>query len=498
MSKKIIITESQCKTLINYGINNFTFLLKETKKDATKADYVSDDVQKFFNILTSIKEPLKQQRRGSMVYQRDVEAIQMALTLLGYPLTKHGIDGYFGPETAQAFEKFVKDNNIKLGEKINEDVSEFKPSGGITVGRNVDTSIDTNLQKLVTKIQSEFGKPIKITSGYRDPERNRRIGGAKRSAHLRHNAVDITFKGDRDETLRFIEIASKLGAGGIGVYRPGVIHIDLEGRRSWGPNFSSSSIPGWASDTIKRHLSGEFSSGGKVTPTGDHSTSEIGSRESSSPSDASTTALSVTPDVISKMVDLLKKKNIESEDLSKLVNSTKDDSTTPGKGTELEKGLIISKNNDSDDFMVVFGGTPSSRFGAKFMRSKFGDTKSRNFIFSDWENTIDGVLSKVKEEYPAAKINAVVGFSKGGLRAWPAAGKYSFVGLIDPSIEGNYRSVSSVPKSANVVLTYIPNRGWGMEGLNYAIEKLGQDRSIPVTGMGHSDTPKDFFERFIG
>lgn len=481
---------------LNERVSSFLMDEEEKKDEPTKADYVSDDVNKFFETLKSIKEPLKQQKRGSMQYQKEVETFQIALILLGHPLPRHGVDGLFGNETANAFRDFAKENNISLtSTTLTEDVSQFKPSGGITVGRSVDTSIDINLQKLITNIQSEFGKPIKITSGYRDPERNRRIGGAKRSAHLRHNAVDITFRGDRDDTLRFIEIASRLGAGGIGVYRPGVIHIDLEGRRSWGPNFSSSSIPGWARPTVERHLSNDFN-GTKVNSSGQYAT-ELGPVDTSSDSGSSTAMLSVTPEIISKMVDLLKQKNIKSEDLKKHIDPSKESDSKGGANDKEAEGLIISKNNDSDEFMVVFGGTPSSKFGAKFMRGKFGDTTSRNFVFSDWENTIEAVLSKLKKEIPNARINAVVGFSKGGLRAWPAVGKYDFVGLIDPSIEGSYTSVKNVPRSSNVVLTYIPKRGWGMDGLNYAIEKLGQDRSIPVTGMGHAETPRHFFNAFI-
>lgn len=483
------------QNFLNERVSNF--LLDEEKKvdEPTKADYVSDDVNKFFNILTSIKEPLTQQKRGSMEYQKEVEAFQIGLTLLGYQLPKHGVDGLFGNETASAFRDFAKDNNISLtSNTITEDVSQYKPSGNISVGRGVDTSIDINLQKLINNIQSEFGSPIKITSGYRDPEHNRRIGGAKRSAHLRHNAVDVTFKGNREDTLRFIEIASKLGAGGIGVYRPGVIHIDLEGRRSWGPNFSSSSIPNWARPTVEKHLSNEFN-GSKVNSTGQYAT-DLGPTDTSSDG-GSMAMLSVTPEMLSKMVELLKQKGVKTEDLKNYVDASKEDTKRNGANDKEAEGLIISKNNDNNEFMVVFGGTPSGKYGAKFMRSKFGDTKSRNFVFSDWENTIDAVLSKLKKEIPDARINEVVGFSKGGLRAWPAVGKYDFVGLIDPSIEGNYTSIKNVPRSANVVLTYIPNRGWGMDGLNYAIEKLGQDRSIPVTGMGHAETPKQFFNSFV-
>ena len=41
------------------------------------------------------------------------------------------------------------------------------------------------------KVREAWGSGIIITSGYRDPSTNRRIGGASRSQHLRGSAVDI-------------------------------------------------------------------------------------------------------------------------------------------------------------------------------------------------------------------------------------------------------------------------------------------------------------------
>ena len=45
-----------------------------------------------------------------MSFQKDVESLQIALILLGYDLPRHGVDGMFGPETAEAVEKFNEDH----------------------------------------------------------------------------------------------------------------------------------------------------------------------------------------------------------------------------------------------------------------------------------------------------------------------------------------------------------------------------------------------------
>jgi len=112
------------------------------------------------------------------------------------------------------------------------------------------------------QIQTSAGTPLTVTSGFRDPAHNAAVGGAKNSAHTRGNAVDVTFGGGIPETLKLIEAASKAGIGGIGVYRPGVLHFDTEGKRAWGPSYHADSIPDWAREAIGKHLGGGV--GGKT------------------------------------------------------------------------------------------------------------------------------------------------------------------------------------------------------------------------------------------
>ena len=78
----------------------------------TKADFVDNNVTKFLTDLKSIKEPISQQKLGTMQHQKEVETVQIALVLLGYELPRHGIDGLFGPETAAAVKEYKKDNSV--------------------------------------------------------------------------------------------------------------------------------------------------------------------------------------------------------------------------------------------------------------------------------------------------------------------------------------------------------------------------------------------------
>lgn len=49
--------------------------------------------------------------------------------------------------------------------------------------------------KLLDPIRSKLGKPVRVTSGYRSPEHNAQVGGAKNSNHLRGEAADIAVDG---------------------------------------------------------------------------------------------------------------------------------------------------------------------------------------------------------------------------------------------------------------------------------------------------------------
>ena len=79
--------------------------------DPKKSDLVSSNVNDFYDTLEKSSEQggISQQDQGSMSFQKDVESLQIGLELLGYELPNHGVDGLFGPETAEAVSKFTMD-----------------------------------------------------------------------------------------------------------------------------------------------------------------------------------------------------------------------------------------------------------------------------------------------------------------------------------------------------------------------------------------------------
>lgn len=64
-----------------------------------------------------------------------------------------------------------------------------------------------------------------VTSAYRSPEHNRKVGGAKGSKHLEGSAFDISMA--NHDPASFIAAARKAGFKGIGTYpRSNFVHID--------------------------------------------------------------------------------------------------------------------------------------------------------------------------------------------------------------------------------------------------------------------------------
>jgi len=112
--------------------------------------------------------------------------------------------------------------------------SEFKCRDGT----DVPDELMDNLKELVENLQiirNYINEPMHIISGYRTPKYNRKIGGARRSQHMKAKAADIIVKGMRSTKLRKIIISlikeGKIKKGGVGLYRS-FVHYDVRGRNA--------------------------------------------------------------------------------------------------------------------------------------------------------------------------------------------------------------------------------------------------------------------------
>lgn len=82
-----------------------------------------------------------------------------------------------------------------------------------------------------------------VTSTYRDPDLNRAVGGAPKSAHISGNAFDVSTRGmTDDEKQKAVEMARLSGAKGIGNYADGSLHFDVANRGTY-PNTFQNTIP---------------------------------------------------------------------------------------------------------------------------------------------------------------------------------------------------------------------------------------------------------------
>lgn len=112
-----------------------------------------------------------------------------------------------------------KEGHLLLGRWFR--VKEFACKDGSPV-----VFIDEHLVTILDILRSEIKKPIIITSGYRTPTRNKEVGGAKYSYHMRGMAADI-----RADGITPKELANKLNKivpdeCGIIVYKSWV-HFDV-------------------------------------------------------------------------------------------------------------------------------------------------------------------------------------------------------------------------------------------------------------------------------
>ena len=86
------------------------------------------------------------------------------------------------------------------------------------------------------ELRERLDRPFLVTSGYRSPKHNKKVGGAKASLHMKGCAFDINMANHNPQ--EFEAAAREVGFRGFGYYpKQGFMHIDLGERRSWGTPF---------------------------------------------------------------------------------------------------------------------------------------------------------------------------------------------------------------------------------------------------------------------
>lgn len=132
--------------------------------------------------------------------------------------------------TTMATNTYKKGQKTKLSENFNS--LEFDCHGS---GCCSETIINPKLVEYVQKIRDHFGKSITVTSGYRCPTHNKRIGGATGSRHSKGDAADIVVTGVAPREVA--KYAESIGIKGIGLYETSAdgnfTHIDTRDVKSF-------------------------------------------------------------------------------------------------------------------------------------------------------------------------------------------------------------------------------------------------------------------------
>jgi uncharacterized protein YcbK (DUF882 family) len=105
-------------------------------------------------------------------------------------------------------------------------------------GRDIPNNVLPNIIQLAKNLQvlrDAVGKSISITSGYRSPQHNKKIGGAKDSQHVKGMAADIKVAGMTPKEVALVIDglieSGKMKQGGIGIYASWV-HYDIRGTKA--------------------------------------------------------------------------------------------------------------------------------------------------------------------------------------------------------------------------------------------------------------------------
>lgn len=90
--------------------------------------------------------------------------------------------------------------------------------------------VPAQLKSVLSIVAAKFG-PVTVNSTVRSQKKNRKVGGKKKSWHLRCAAVDFRVHGKTKGLLSFL--SKNPSVGGYKRYRAGFYHIDNGPKRTW-------------------------------------------------------------------------------------------------------------------------------------------------------------------------------------------------------------------------------------------------------------------------
>lgn len=281
--------------------------------DPKKADTVKDDLATFYETLekAAAGDGISQQESGSMTFKNEVESMQIGLTLLGYQLPKYGIDGLFGPETAAAVQKFTNDyvtsggTPTQSGATVNEAVNLVGSSSGI-IGRPGQGTHSAKgwANNNAWDVAAPVGTDVRsLTTGTV-------VGFIKGDGTMKKDGVKKIY-GDQ------IKVQSTDG-------KPDVFYTHIESNLSQGASVKEGDVIGkiMTLPGMPSHVHVALSSG-NLADFAAGLTNATGGSANTGGSSSGGTMVKATKEMLLKLIQLLKAKNITKEDISKLTNTAR-------------------------------------------------------------------------------------------------------------------------------------------------------------------------------
>ena len=190
----------------------------------------------------------------------------------------------------------------------------------------------------------------------------------------------------------------------------------------------------------------------------------------------------------------VKKFHVDREPRTIQINEDKPNPNNPPFEKRVEGGILSTPDKPVDNTAcVVFGGVKYAT--PKWMLSQMPQELKDKKTILVLPFTSD--MTQAKRILGKTPIKSVLGFSQGGLKAWPASGEYEFVGLIDPTTKEDSLRYHINDKRVHMIYNPSPSN-WGFPEVikcQKRAAKIMLGNAI-LLNIGHSKMPAEFFRRF--
>jgi uncharacterized protein YcbK (DUF882 family) len=127
---------------------------------------------------------------------------------------------------------------MTLPHTLNVSIASFLRYEEVCSPDTLQAAIHVDLLIAWNTLRQALGRPIRVTSGYRTPEYNRRVVGSPKSQHMLGRALDLVW-GSREMDEANYRMLLQCGFRGVGFYPfRGFIHVDVR----------DAPVVGWVAD----------------------------------------------------------------------------------------------------------------------------------------------------------------------------------------------------------------------------------------------------------